>query len=211
MQTTMSGAADSVERQHSIGRPRTVSDEAILRATLEVIGREGPAQLTLASVGAAVGLSPSTLVQRFGSKHGLLLAASRYGVGMIEAVFVDASAGTDSPLAALLHALTNLPGDIDTPEKLANHVAFLQLDLANPEFRALAVEHARIMRVQIIRLLDKAVERGELRDCNTNDLTEAVYAIVSGALITWALGGEGDPAGWLRARVGFLLDCFCAP
>lgn len=194
-----------------VGRPRTVSDEAILGATLAVVGRDGPAHLTLALIGEEVGLSPSTLVQRFGSKHGLLLAASRYGVGIVEGIFLSASAGSASPVAALVHALEHMPGDIDTPEKLANHVAFLQLDLADPEFRALAVEHARIMRAQIKRLLDEAVACGELRACHTGNLTEAVYAIVSGALITWALGGDGDPAGWLRARLGFLLDCFLVP
>lgn len=202
--------AEHVERSHAVGRPRTVSDEAILGAALAVIGRDGPAHLTLALVGEEVGLSPSTLVQRFGSKHGLLLAASRYGAGMVEGVFLEASAATSSPLEALTSALTHLPGDIDTPERLANHVAFLQLDLADPEFRALAVEHARIMRTQIRRLLDEAVAGGELRPCNTADLTEAVYAVVSGALLTWALGGEGEPAAWLRARLGFLLDCFRA-
>jgi AcrR family transcriptional regulator len=210
MQRAVNDMADNVKRSHAVGRPRTVTDEAILDATLEVIGREGPAQLTLALVGEAVGLSPSTLVQRFGSKHGLLLAASRHGVGMVEGAFLDASAIAASPLAALTQALTDLPGDIDSPERLANHLAFLQLDLADPEFRALAVEHARIMRTQIKRLLDEAMASGELRPCDTADLTEAVYAVVSGALITWALGGEGEPAGWLRARLGFLLDCFCA-
>lgn len=194
-----------------VGRPRTVSDEAILGAAFDVIGRVGPAHLTLALVGEEVGLSPSTLVQRFGSKHGLLLAASRYGVGMVEGVFLNASARATSPLDALLYALEHLPGDIDTPEKLANHVAFLQLDLADPEFRALAVEHAQIMRRQIKRLLDEAIVCGELRACDTLDLTEAAYAIVSGALITWALGGAGDPGTWLRARVNYLLDCFRAP
>jgi len=204
----MTETANEIGRAHTAGRPRTVSDEAILGAALAVIGREGPARLTLALVGEEVGLSPSTLVQRFGSKQGLLLAASRFGTGMVEVMFQDASATTASPLEALFQALSDLPGDIDTPERLANHVAFLQLDLADLELRALAVEHARIMRTQIRRLLDEAVTCGELRQCNTTDLTEAVYAIVSGALITWALGGEGDPSAWLRARVGFLLDCF---
>lgn len=193
-----------------VGRPRTVNDEAILGAALVVIGRDGPAHLTLALVGEEVGLSPSTLVQRFGSKHGLLLAASHYGTRMVEGIFLNASTDSTSPLDALLHALESMPGDIDTPERLANHVAFLQLDLADLELRALAVEHARIMRAQITRLLDETVAHGELRACNTADLTEAVYAIVSGALITWALGGEGDPPTWLRARVNFLLDCFRA-
>ena len=60
-------------------RPRTVSDQAILAATARVIGDLGPAKLTLARVASEVGLAPATLVQRFGSKRGLLLALAESG------------------------------------------------------------------------------------------------------------------------------------
>ena len=49
-----------------------MEDAAILRAAAEVIGRTGPARFTLAAVASEVGLVPATLVQRFGSKRGLL-------------------------------------------------------------------------------------------------------------------------------------------
>ena len=42
-------------------RPRTAADAAILDATFRVISRLGPARLTLAHVGAEIGLSPATL------------------------------------------------------------------------------------------------------------------------------------------------------
>ena len=47
-------------------RPRTVQDAAILDAAIEVLGRIGSEKMTLADVGAEVGLSAATLVQRFG-------------------------------------------------------------------------------------------------------------------------------------------------
>ena len=59
------------------GRPRGMEDAAILRAAAEVIGRTGPARFTLAAVASEIGLVPATLVQRFGSKRGLLLALAR--------------------------------------------------------------------------------------------------------------------------------------
>ena len=62
------------------GRPRAVADTAILRATADVMGRTGPSAFTLAVVARAVGLAPATLVQRFGSKRGLLLALARQSV-----------------------------------------------------------------------------------------------------------------------------------
>lgn len=51
-------------------RPRTVSDEAVLRAAINIAAKN-PAGWTLADVGNLAGLSPATIVQRFGSKRDL--------------------------------------------------------------------------------------------------------------------------------------------
>ena len=63
-------------------RPRTVSDEAILDAVLDLAHRVGPARVTLASAADEAGLSAATLVQRFGTKRDLLLAADKRGVDL---------------------------------------------------------------------------------------------------------------------------------
>ena len=134
------------------GRPRLASDAAILAATARAIGRVGPARLTLADVAAEIGLAPATLVQRFGSKRGLLLAFAALGPDAVAATFAAARRETDSPLAALVAALTALTRDVDTPEALANHLAFLQVDLSDPEFRHHALAQAAVMREEIRRL-----------------------------------------------------------
>ncbi len=54
-------------------RPRETSDEEILDATARVMQRLGPTQLTLADVAKEAGVVPATLIQRFGTKRGLLL------------------------------------------------------------------------------------------------------------------------------------------
>ena len=61
-------------------RPRTTSDATILAALTRVISRIGPAKLTLADVAAEAGHSRAGLVQRFGSKRGLLLAVAAVAV-----------------------------------------------------------------------------------------------------------------------------------
>ena len=58
-------------------RPRQASDEDILKAAFRAIARLGPAKLTLADVAAEAGVSAAALVQRFGSKRALLLAAAK--------------------------------------------------------------------------------------------------------------------------------------
>ncbi len=55
-------------------RPRKASDEEIFAAAHRIMSRLGPAQWTLADIAAEAGLTAGALVQRFGSKRGLLLA-----------------------------------------------------------------------------------------------------------------------------------------
>src|ERR1700747_596828 len=58
-------------------RPRETSDEQILAATGRVMQRRSPAQLTLADIAREAGVAPATLIQRFGTKRGLLLTLCR--------------------------------------------------------------------------------------------------------------------------------------
>ncbi|HEY2545383.1 MAG TPA: helix-turn-helix domain-containing protein, partial [Candidatus Acidoferrum sp.] len=58
-------------------RPRETSDEQILAATARVMQRRSPTQLTLSDVAKEAGVVPATLIQRFGTKRGLLLAMCR--------------------------------------------------------------------------------------------------------------------------------------
>lgn len=187
-------------------RPRTVEDEAVLAAAIDLIGRVGPAQVTLARVAAAVGLSPATLVQRFGSKRNLLLAVARQGSGGGASAFARARERHESPLAVLVAGLCGLTSPVASPETMANHLAFLQLDLRDPDFHQLALDAASELRERIGRLLDEATEAGELAPCDTQLLARAVQTTYNGALITWAIYREGPVDEWLRQQLEALLE-----
>ena len=79
----------------------------------------------------------------------------------------------------------------DSAATLANHLAFLHLDLTDPDLREHAVAQSREMREQIRRLLDAAVTSGELDPCDTARLAQAVYTTYNGALVSWAIDGDG--------------------
>jgi AcrR family transcriptional regulator len=188
-----------------IGRPRTVSDAEILDAAARAIAQRGPGRLTLAHVAAEVGLVPATLLQRFGSKRGLLLAVAGRGAEAVGAIFAAARAAHPAPLAALHAALTDLVAGIDSPAILANHLAFLQLDLTDPDLRTNAVRHSREMRHEIRHLLEAAIAAGDLVAADGERLAQAVQTTYNGALLTWAIDGRGDLADWLRLEIDFLL------
>ncbi|SDK29298.1 TetR/AcrR family transcriptional regulator [Nonomuraea jiangxiensis] len=185
-----------------MGRPRTTSDEAILRAVARAIGRHGPQGLTLAAVAREAGLAPATLVQRFGSKRGLLLALAEHSARTAGRPFEQARAEHGSPIEALRAALVHLSAGVSTPEELAGSLGFLQLDLTDPEFRGHAAAHAGHVRDEIAALLAEAVARGELRgEVAVGRLARAVQVTYNGVLVLWALTGEDRLADALREAV----------
>jgi len=182
-------------------RPRTVSDDAILAATARMIGRVGPVRLTLADVGGEVGLSPATLLQRFGSKRGLLLALVDRSVDSVERSFRDRRAAAASALGAVVAAASDMAEHMRTPEELANNLAFFQIDLSDPEFHALALEYSRRVRTGYRALLDEAVRAGELDACDTAALASALQGVAAGSLLNWAIHREGPVVDWVRRDI----------
>ena len=185
-------------------RPRATSDEHILMATYRVVSRLGP-NLTLADVAKEAGVSPATLVQRFGSKRGLLLAFASAGSGTLGDEFDQIRKKHRSPVAAVYATAECMAAMAATPETLSNSLAFLQMDLTDPDFHKHALAHSRAMDAEMKRLLDEAVAAGELMPCNTARLSRAVQAMMGGSLLQWAIDRDGTAAGRLREDVEMLL------
>jgi len=186
-------------------RPRETTDDAILAATHRAMSRFGPARLTLAHVAAEVGVAPATLMQRFGSKRGLLLALARQAVAATGQQYAAIRAAHPAPLAALFAVADCMAGMAPTPEALANNLAYLHIDLTDPDFHRLALEQARAARAELRAILDDAVKAGELAPCNTERLARAVGVTLGGGLLAWAIERAGSAADWLRYDLETLL------
>lgn len=185
-------------------RPRATSDAQIFAATHRAVSRLGPVKLTLAKVAAEAGVSPATLVQRFGSKRGLLLAFAANGNTAGDEADVIRRKHS-SPLQALAAYGDCFAGLAPTPEVLANNLAFLQIDLVDPDFRKLADAAAQSMRREIRKFLDDAIKSGELQPCDTERLAMAVAGMMNGSLLQWAIDREGDVKERMRADLDTLL------
>ena len=90
-------------------------------------------------------------------------------------------------------------------EELANSLAFLQIDLTDPEFHPHMLVLSQRTEAGYRALLDEAVERGELVTCDTAQLARAVNAIAGGSLISWAVFRKGSAERWVRADLETLL------
>ncbi len=193
------------------GPPPRVSDAEVLRRTAEVIGEVGPARFTLADVARATGLAPATLVKRFGSKRGLMLALARGAPDEADATFRAARARHPRALDALVDVATGFARAVPSPAVLANHLAFLQLDLSDPEFHALALAQAERADAGYRALLAEAWGRGELAPApgggppDLGRIARAVQATAGGALLAWAVLRDGRAADAVARELDTLL------
>jgi AcrR family transcriptional regulator len=186
-------------------RPRETSDQAILAATARTMQRFGPAHLTLAHVAEEAGVLPATLIQRFGTKRDLLLAACKMGTADVAGQFAAARAKFKSPLKTLVELYVACSGFASTPESMANGLAYLQNDLSDPEFRAVTLAQFKALRTETRKLLDEAVTARELIKCDTAALARLIQQVNGGSMVEWAVFRQGTLATWLRADLEALL------
>jgi AcrR family transcriptional regulator len=186
-------------------RPRETSDEAILAATARVMQRRSPADLTLADVAKEAGVVPATLIQRFGTKRALLLATVKTAPAAVPAQFAAALAKYASPLQALVELFVDCSGFASTPEALANGLAYLQIDLTDPDFRAITLAQFTATREETRKLLDAAVAARELLPCDTTELARLIQQVNGGSMLDWAVFRQGTLSNWVRRDLEALL------
>jgi AcrR family transcriptional regulator len=186
-------------------RPRLASDADILAGALRAITRLGPVRLTLAEVAREVGLSAPTLVQRFGSKRGLLLALAKQAPEGNEALFQTLREANASCLDALRAMADCMALMGSTPAEISNTLAFLQIDLTDPEFHRLALRSSGAIHAGIRALVKDAIAAGELARCNADRLAHALQAVMNGSLLNWAIHREGTVESWIRRDVETVL------
>lgn len=186
-------------------RRKTASDDEILQAAARVLARLGPTHLRLADVAAEVGLAPATLIQRFETKRGLLLAVARRGGKTMAEQFARRRREARSPLDAVTEVCTCVKRLADSPQTLANSLAILQLGLTDPEFGDVTRAHERILHAEVKRLLQDAVDGGEIQGVTAQALARAIVALVRGSLLTWGFRRTGAPDTWIRQDLETLI------
>ena len=172
------------------GRPRSISDEAIYLAAIEVLAKHGSNGLTLARVAEALDVTPAAVRQRFGSKRGLLLDMARRRTSGVEEGFEFARAKHASRLQALEAALLARIGGFDQPARLANAISAYVDNAGDEELRALFDAELTEMEGSVARMLEDAADAGEI-DRPVPELAPTVFAAFEGAITIWAIAPRG--------------------
>jgi AcrR family transcriptional regulator len=178
------------------GRPRSAAaDEAIIRATLELLVAEGYRALTMERVRERAGVGKATVYRRYGSKEELVTAAVRHlnqelpepDTGDLRTDFAELSKAVVAS-AERTEALSFMPRILAEVAHDAELRALFYAALVKPR------------RDAITAMLEHAIERGDIRADTDLDLAVDLIAgpMIYKVLIT---GGELKDAGGRAMRV----------
>ena len=160
-------------------RPKSLPDEAVLESALALMRGDGPDTLSFGALARETGLSGAALVQRFGTKRGLVKAAMSHAWSQLDRATDEAIAtaphGPDGVVTLLL-ALSGY-GDIET---YADNLLILREDLRDPELRARGRDWHAVLLAAIAARLPQPGEA----------LAAAILDAWQGSLLWWSF----DPA-----------------
>lgn len=178
----------------------------MLSAAGAAISALGPS-FTLADVAREAGISAGTLVQRFGSKHGLLVAMIQTAIVSMRSAMSAALAGVDDPVAAVKQSLSKWYAPLDDPRTAANSLAQLAFELADGELRELMAEFYAVMEGELRPPLTRAAAAGDLPGAPPVPVAARILtAVADGTAIHWS----ARPAGSLCARMSADLEAVLA-
>lgn len=116
-------------------RNRTIPDDVVLSAALDIVHADGPAALSFGTLAERVDLAGSTLVQRFGSRPRLLQRTLLQAWDRLDAETARADAAAGPGAAGVVDLLVHLSGD-DAANDFADQLLVLREDLRDPMLRA---------------------------------------------------------------------------
>jgi AcrR family transcriptional regulator len=117
-------------------RPKTLPDESILEAALNLVHRGGPEALTFDSLARSCGLSAATLVQRFKSKAKLRQSALLHAWDRLDEMTARLAANVPKTPDGAVELLVALSRDYGGIESYAQGLLVLREDISDPVLRA---------------------------------------------------------------------------
>lgn len=180
-----------------MGRRKSISDDAVLAAAELAMAQYGPGRFTLAIVAAVAGLSPATLMQRFGDKRGLILRVLRRSNDML-ARDCEEVGGVPS-FAAVLDLVCGWAEGLGDGAHFSEQMQWLAEDTRDGAFQEIARARFRLMRAAIAARLPETV----LPRDTAIALIEAQW---HGVLVRWGVDRDGDLQHSLRHQLEPLMD-----
>lgn len=176
-----------------MARTKTISDEAVLAAAAAVMFAKGPSEFTLADVARSAGIAPATLVQRFGDKHGLIVAAIAQDNRAFERFLADlpTEVGAEAVVDVFARMFPDVGVDVG---RFADQLLWLRQDMRDPDLNRLARERFAMLRAAV-------AERMPPLPIAADEAAALVEAQWQGALLQWGIFREGTLAAFVTGRL----------
>lgn len=175
-------------------RTKTLSDEKVLEAALDILRDSGPEALTFESVARACGLSAATLVQRFKTKAGLKQSTLLLAWDRLDEKTAALAATVPKTPDGAVEMLVALSSDYGGIENYAEGLLILREDLRDPVLRARGAAW-------------KAALSGALEECFSKIgraprgiglLTASQW---QGSLVWWSFDPQGSVESYVEANL----------
>jgi hypothetical protein len=151
-------------------------------------------------------VTAGALVQRFGSKRQLQIALAEAAAQFAGTFLGSLGEKHSSPLAAIRDYAACMAEMAKTPEALARNLAYLTVDISDPELRKHLLVQSRATRNGLRDLLQRAVSKRELRrGTDTATVARTLETVIGGALFSWAVYREGSASRYVKEHVDAVL------
>ncbi|WP_131855575.1 TetR/AcrR family transcriptional regulator [Bosea sp. BK604] len=169
-----------------MSRGKTISDGQLLDRLLAAVREHGPSDLSFAKASQATGLAAATLVQRFGTRVGMVEAVLLRAWDQLDETTAAADADTLPDSAGAIELLLRLTNSGRAEYDFTDGLLLLREDIRNPVLRARGAEWgARLADALGRRLCDDA-ERGTA-------LGWQMLGLWQGTLVWWAFRRDAEP------------------
>jgi len=174
-----------------MSRSKTIPDAALLDRLMAAVMQEGPSDLSFAKASQVAGLAAATLVQRFGTRAGMIEAVLLRAWDQLDEATAAADAQAAPDPAGAIDLLLRLT-HADTAEyDVTDGLLLLREDIRNPVLRARGAAWGQRLAEALGRRLSDDPDHG-LR------LGWQMAALWQGTLIWWAFRRDTSPDAKVR-------------
>lgn len=181
----------------------------ILRAALDLFGRQGFFDTTIEQITEAADVGKGTFFNYFPSKEHVLAGFGELQVGRIHAAIADydPQAPTRGVLHRLMFSLAEAPGR--SPALVRS---ILVANFSSQDVRRLFRRHMRRGRHGLARLIAEGQRRGEIRsDLSPAELSWSFMKAFFGTLVLWALHPPSRLETWVEPSFRLFWEGIAAP
>lgn len=162
-----------------MSRCKTISDDQLIDRILPALMAHGPSSLSFVNASQASGLSAATLVQRFGSRAGMVEAVLQRVWDQLDAKTAEADADCPSDPAGAVELLLRLTSSETADYDFTDGLLLLREDIQNPVLRARGAEWGSRLAGVLGRRLSNDAGRA-------TELGWQMASLWQGTLVWWA-------------------------